>query len=330
MEFATLAVFLLVVTALCVGERRVRAHLARRRGRGFRRGRSPGLASPAYEIARAMNLLSRRSGSHRDQTGGGAVRIHQLGRWLTVIGPLLALATIPFGRDCLLVPSTSGALVALMALASTLFGDQLAGEAASGAAGESLVLEGARRGALILASLGLILVAAVMIPGTADLSAIVEAQASLLAWFAWRQPLGLALMFTLCVVAQGRGLPAGGSLVAEAVTVRRAESGAGYALRSLSGSLVRVFFAALLVSLYLGGWSPGVSLPAGPWWTLLSVVTFVLKTLFVLYAISWVGRRVPEFRPDQVQRLGWKLVLPCAAVNAVLTAAGITLFGWVT
>ena len=83
---------------------------------------------------------------------------------------------------------------------------------------------------------------------------------------------------------------------------------------------------ALVVSLYLGGWSPGLALPAGPWWGALSLLVLVVKTLLVLYGIMAVERLLPRFRPGQVERLGWTLIIPCAVANVLLTAAGVTLY----
>ncbi len=157
-----------------------------------------------------------------------------------------------------------------------------------------------------------------MIPGTADLATIVEAQQSLFAWFVWRQPIGLALILLLILTVHDREPTLTASLVAG--TAKR------FGIHWLGAILTRVFLSALIVSLYLGGWSPGLTLPAGSWWTLLSVVTFVVKTLLVLYAISSVGRFLPQFRPDQVERLSWTMILPCAVANVLLTAASVTLY----
>lgn len=221
MGFATLAAFLIVMTVLCLGERGIRVYLARRNGET-----GPNRQRPEYPLATAVKLLSRRR-SHRYQPAPG----------LLIFAALLALATVPFGRDLQLLPSSAGVLVTLAALAVAVFAYQLAGETAA---------------------------------EDTHLAALAAAGRSMI--------------------------------------------------------LTRVFLSALVVSLYLGGWSPGLTLPAGSWWTLLSVVTFVVKTLLVLYGISSVGRFLPEFRPDQAQRLGWTLILPCAVTNVLLTAAGVTLY----
>ncbi len=152
-----------------------------------------------------------------------------------------------------------------------------------------------------------------------DFATLVEAQRSLFGWFVWRQPVGLALIFLLIIMIRDHEPTLAPSLAA-------GEPGTRAGIHWLGAILMRVFLSALVVSLYLGGWSPGLTLPAGSWWTLLSVLTFVVKVLLVLYGISSVGRLLPEFRPDQVQRLGWTMILPCAVANVLLTAASVTLY----
>ncbi len=163
------------------------------------------------------------------------------------------------------------------------------------------------------------MVGVVMIPGTADLATIVEAQQSLFAWFVWRQPIGLALIFLLILMVHDREPTLAASPAA-------GNSGTRAGIHWLGAILTRVFLSALVVSLYLGGWSPGLTLPAGSWWALLSALTFVVKTLLVLYGINSVRRILPQFRPDQVERLGWTMILPCAVANVLLTAASVTLY----
>ncbi len=144
MEFATLAAFLIVVTVLCLGERGIRVRLARRSGET-----GPNRQRPEYALATTVKLLCRRH-SHRDSGRRISGWFDQLGPGLLIIAALLALATVPFGRDLQLLPSSAGVLVALAALAVAVFAYQLAGETATedthlGA------LEAARRSIVVLA-----------------------------------------------------------------------------------------------------------------------------------------------------------------------------------
>ncbi|HDK35291.1 MAG TPA: NADH-quinone oxidoreductase subunit H, partial [Bacteroidetes bacterium] len=80
--------------------------------------------------------------------------------------------------------------------------------------------------------------------------------------------------------------------------------------------------AALMTTLFFGGWDfPWVNESAlGVWGILLAVIAFSLKTGFFLFLYLWVRWTLPRFRYDQLMRLGWKILLPLALVNIVVTA----------
>jgi len=65
------------------------------------------------------------------------------------------------------------------------------------------------------------------------------------------------------------------------------------------------------VTLFLGGWD-------GPW--NLGPIWFVLKLSVFLFAFIWLRATLPRLRYDQLMRFGWKVLLPVATVNALITA----------
>jgi NADH-quinone oxidoreductase subunit H len=73
-----------------------------------------------------------------------------------------------------------------------------------------------------------------------------------------------------------------------------------------------VTLSALAVTLFLGGWH-GPWAPLGPLW-------FVLKLLAFIFVFLWLRATLPRLRYDQLMRFGWKVLLPVATVNAVVTA----------
>ena len=88
--------------------------------------------------------------------------------------------------------------------------------------------------------------------------------------------------------------------------------------------------AAVVVTLFLGGWQfPYLETFGLPplWVSLLQVLTFVVKVAAVLFFYMWIRWTIPRFRYDQLMNLGWKVMLPLALVNVVVTGAGIWLFG---
>jgi NADH-quinone oxidoreductase subunit H len=73
-----------------------------------------------------------------------------------------------------------------------------------------------------------------------------------------------------------------------------------------------ITLSGLAVTLFFGGWS-GPFLP-GPIW-------FVLKLALFLFVFMWLRATLPRLRYDQLMSFGWKVLLPVATLNAVVTAA---------
>lgn len=79
--------------------------------------------------------------------------------------------------------------------------------------------------------------------------------------------------------------------------------------------------SALIVTLYLGGWSlPGLTL-TGLVGGLLSVAIFAAKTVFLLFVFLWVRWTLPRFRYDQLMALGWKVFVPLSLLHLFYVAA---------
>ncbi len=73
-----------------------------------------------------------------------------------------------------------------------------------------------------------------------------------------------------------------------------------------------ITLSALAVTLFFAGWH-GPYEPLGPLWFVLKV--FILVSIFI-----WIRASVPRLRYDQLMRFGWKVLLPVATINAVVTA----------
>jgi NADH-quinone oxidoreductase subunit H len=87
--------------------------------------------------------------------------------------------------------------------------------------------------------------------------------------------------------------------------------GMRFGLFSMSEYINLITLSALCVTLFLGGWH-GPWVP-GPLW-------FLAKLFLLLFLFIWVRTTVPRLRYDQLMRFGWKVLLPVATVNAVITA----------
>jgi NADH-quinone oxidoreductase subunit H len=78
-----------------------------------------------------------------------------------------------------------------------------------------------------------------------------------------------------------------------------------------------ITLSALMVTLFFSGWH-------GPW--NLGPLWFFLKLFALLFVFIWIRTTVPRIRYDQLMKFGWKVLLPAATINAVLTALFVVAF----
>ena len=88
-------------------------------------------------------------------------------------------------------------------------------------------------------------------------------------------------------------------------------SGMRWGLFQTSEYINLITLSGLMVTLFFAGWH-------GPWH--LGPLWFVLKLLAVLFVFIWLRATLPRLRYDQLMDFGWKVLLPVATVNAVVTA----------
>ncbi len=142
---------------------------------------------------------------------------------------------------------------------------------------------------------------------------IVQKQASTF-WFFGPQFVGLVVFFVAGVAETNRppfDLPeADTELVAGYHTEY---SGMRFGLFQMGEYVNMITLSALAVTLFFGGWY-GPWAPLGPLW-------FLLKLFVILFLFLWLRATLPRLRYDQLMRVGWKVLLPAATINAVVTAA---------
>ncbi len=160
-------------------------------------------------------------------------------------------------------------------------------------------------------ALGLSVIGVLMLTGSLSLVKIVEAQKSM--WFIVYQPLGFFLFLTAAFAECARTpfdlIECENELVAGFQTEY---SSMKWALFMLGEYCHIIVASALTTTLFLGGWQ-GPFLPG--------VVWFTLKTFALVFFFIWVRGTFPRFRFDQLMQLGWKVLLPLALVNIVITGA---------
>ena len=160
-------------------------------------------------------------------------------------------------------------------------------------------------------SLALSVLGVVLMAETLSLTEIVARQQETI-WYAAPQAVGLLVFFVAGVAETNRppfDLP---EAETELVAGYQTEySGMRYALFAMAEYINVITLSGLAVTLFFGGWG-GPVLP-GPLW-------FLVKLLLVVFLFMWLRATLPRLRYDQLMQVGWKVLLPVATLNAVVTA----------
>jgi NADH-quinone oxidoreductase subunit H len=239
---------------------------------------------------------------------------------VVAVTALLMFAVVPLGPDVtlmgykvpLVISDLNVGLLFIFALSSLgVYGVALGGWASN----SKFSLLGGIRGAAQMISyelaLGLSLVPIVMLAKSMSLVAIVEAQSQYP--FVLVQPLAF-IIFVVAAMAESKRIPFD---LPEAEN----ELGAGYHTE-YSGIRFGLFFlgeyvhmqvlGALIAVFFLGGWH-GPLLPP--------VIWLVIKIFVVALVMIWIRGTLPRLRYDQLMTIGWKVLVPLALINIMITGA---------
>ena len=312
MTFLGIAVLLMVVMNAALvftfGERKVCAFIQVRFGPN--RVGPGGLLQP---VADAMKLLSK-----EDIMPDGADRIvWSLSPILVFVPAALIYAFYPFDAGVVFADVNIGLFLLLAISAQAVLPFFMGGFASNSKYG----LIGSMRAVAQLLTyelpLGFALMGVVMLAGSLDMSRIVEAQAD--CWYIFKQPLAFLIVF-ICMIAESNRPPFNllegeSEIIAGPFTEY---SGMRWALFFLAEFANLLSIAILVTTLFLGGWQGPAFLP-GIFW-------FILKAFVMVVIFQWVGWTFPRFRIDHQIAFGWKLLLPVAMLNVLLTGIGMMLW----
>src|SRR5262249_17195711 len=176
--------------------------------------------------------------------------------------------------------------------------------------------------------IGFVFITVLLLAGSLNLSAIVEAQAGrwgIFNWF-WLPLLPMFVVFFVSALAETNRPPFD-------LVEAESELVAGYAVEYSRVPFLLFFLGRLLpllpigamgAILFLGGWLP--PFPVAPFTWIPGVIWFVLKCLFMFFLFAMVKAIVPRYRYDQLMRLGWKVFLPLS-LAMVAIVAGVLQYG---
>jgi NADH-quinone oxidoreductase subunit H len=254
---------------------------------------------------------------------------------MILVPALITVAVIPFGPDLhignFLIPQqitdlNIGVLYILAFAGLGIYGIVLAGWASNS---KYSLLGGVRASAQMISyelAAGLTIVAVFMLSETLSLREIVALQQEPLwgicsfvpNWYVFTQPLAFGL-FIITGLAEINRTPfdmpeAESELVSGFCTEY---SSMKYALFFLAEYANMIVISAITATLFLGGWSAPLN------WGLFNMIPgfvwLLAKVYFLMFCFMWLRATFPRVRYDQLMRMGWKVLLPLALANVVVT-----------
>lgn len=252
---------------------------------------------------------------------------------LVVVPAVVITATVPWGPDIPLhaigIPYTIKPYIAnislgaiyITAIASiAVYGVVLAGWSSDN---KFSMLGGLRATAQMVSyelSLGLSLVAVILMTGSMNMIEIVEAQRSI--WFAAIQPVGMAI-FMIATLAELNRAPFDMPEAEQELTAgyMTEYSGMKFALFFMGEYTKMIAISAIAAALFFGGY-------LGPFvdqFPILGPVYMIIKIILILFWMIWVRATWPRIRYDRLMSFSWKVMLPLSLAVVMITAFGIVL-----
>jgi NADH-quinone oxidoreductase subunit H len=266
---------------------------------------------------------------------------HSLAPLISLTVAMSTLAVIPFADSITfmgekvalgIAPGVNIGILYVLALSSLgVYGITLSGWSSNN---KYSLIGGIRSSAQMISyelSLGLSIIGVIMISGSLRLDEIVAMQATrsywiLPAWNVFAQPVAFVIFITAMFAETNRtpfDLP---EAEAELVGGYHTEySGLKFGMFFLSEYANMITAGALVTVLFLGGWHLGfvehLFEPGSIGMVIAQLGIFFAKVVALIFFYLWIRWSLPRFRYDQLMSLGWKVLLPIAIANVVVTGA---------
>jgi NADH-quinone oxidoreductase subunit H len=258
---------------------------------------------------------------------------------ISAVAAFTAFAPVPFGASTtffgllpepvpLMVADVNVAVLVIFAVTSMgVYGIVLAGWASNS---KYSLLGGLRSSAQMISyelAYGMALATIVMLAGSLSLREIVDSQSGywfgfIPKWYVFINPISFFIFATAGVAETNRAPFDFPEAEQELVAGYHTEySSMRFALFFLAEYINMVTVAAVTVNLFLGGWH-GPFIPEAYGW-----IWFLIKLAVLCFGYLWLRWTLPRFRYDQLMAFGWKLLLPLATINMLVSAAGVLYFG---
>jgi NADH-quinone oxidoreductase subunit H len=158
--------------------------------------------------------------------------------------------------------------------------------------------------------MGMSLLTIALSTGTLSLTEIVESQRH--HWLIWTNPISF-IIYVITAFAETNRAPFDLPEAEQELTggYHTEYGGMKFALFFLAEYVNILAVSAIAITLFLGGWLGPGNIP---------VVWFLVKLAFFIFFFMWVRATMARFRYDQLLSFGWKVLVPIATLNLIITA----------
>lgn len=268
-------------------------------------------------------------------------------KFLFVVGPAISMsvalmtsAVIPwgdklhlFGRDIILQATDIDVAILYVfgVLSVGVYGIMIGGWASNNKFSLMSAMRASSQMISYEVAMGLSIIALLMMTGTLSLREI-SAQQSGMSWNVFYQPVGF-IIFLVCSFAETNRTPFDlAECEAELIGGYHTEYSSMRMGFYLFAEYASMFISSTIIAvLYFGGYNyPGMEWAVENWGVnpanIIGIIVLFIKICFFIFFFMWVRWTVPRFRYDQLMRLGWKILIPLAIANIVVTGVVILLF----
>ncbi|WP_207421952.1 NADH-quinone oxidoreductase subunit NuoH [Desertivirga brevis] len=275
--------------------------------------------------------------------------------FLFILGPSLALLTacigsavIPWGQSIEVAGRTIelqvtdinvGMLYIFGVVSLGVYGIMIGGWASNNKFSLMGAIRAASQNISYEIAMGLSLIALLMMSGTLSLKDIAEQQHGFwengyFTWNFFKQPLGF-LLFIICAFAECNRTPFDLPESENELVAGYHTEYSGFKLGAyLFSEYINMFVSsAVMATLYWGGYNypfmdevnAALGTTFGP---LIGVLVLFAKIFFFIFFFMWIRWTIPRFRYDQLLHLGWKVLIPLAIANIVITGIVINIINY--
>ena len=254
---------------------------------------------------------------------------------LVLIGSVGAFSFMPWNKGATILDFNVGIFLMTAISSIGVIGIFIAGWSSNNKYSVISAMRGAVQMISYEMSLGLCLIAAVVLTGTMQVSGIVEAQSGPFGWLVFQGHIPAIIAFVVFLITGNAEANRGPFDLAEAESELTAGyhteySGMGFGFFYLAEYLNLFIVAGVASMVFLGGWMPihiGVEGFDKVMDYIPGIVWFLVKAFALVWVLMWIRWTFPRLRIDQILKLEWKYLMPLSLLNLVIMTI-VVAFGW--